>query len=218
MKHTDDSSWWARLYWYRSTHPHFHHSTTVAETPSLIYPSIGWQAVSDFQESSAEKTCGTSLSVLEDLACSCNAWQRVESVLIQFRVLLGSRNLHFNEERYMNTIFINHVPVILVVDAANKFRFTQLVVDASTNSVCATVIEYWESVYTGLFHRIWLKRGSCLGDNFSSVAKGAHIDLARFWIEAISSLEIRKRYHQQLISVYSWAEFSIDSHILTVLS
>lgn len=158
-------------------------------------------------------TTSETLEALQELTRRCDACQRIQNAPVRFRVSLGSENLQFNEDVFMDIMYLEHKPVLHVVDAATRFSAARFLSDVSTTSVWAAFVECWASVYVGLPNRIRVDRGSCFGDNFYTIAIGANIDVARSGIEAHSSLGIGERYHQPLRNTYRKAKLSMASHI-----
>lgn len=153
------------------------------------------------------------MDAIQKLTRRCDACKSTQNAPVRFRVSLGSENLQLNEDVFMDIMYIGHKPVLHVVDAATRFSAAPVLSDVNTTSVWAAFVECWASVYVGLPNRIRADRGSCFGDNFYTIAKGANIDVARSVIEAHSSLGIGEQYHQPLRNTFRKAKILMASHI-----
>ena len=147
-----------------------------------------------------EDTNQETLKTLEDLVKRCGPCQRIQSAPNRFRVLLGAEELRFNEEIYMDIMYIENNPVLHFVDAATNFSAARYPADVSTKTVWATFADCWALLYTGMPNRIRVDRGSCFGDQFFAIAKSVNVEVGRSGVEAHSSLGIGERYHQPLVT------------------
>ena len=68
-----------------------------------------------------KETDPNTLEILEDLTRRCDACQRVQTAPVRFRVSIGAEDLQFNEEIYMDIMYIDHKPILHIVDAATRF-------------------------------------------------------------------------------------------------
>lgn len=111
-------------------------------------------------------------------------------------------------------MYICQKPVLHIVDSAAKSSASRFLADSSTSSAWTAFFECWGSVHTDLLNKIRVHHGSCIGDDFYTVASGARNTYGRSGSKAHSSLWIRKGFHKPLRNTFRKAKLSRALHIL----
>lgn len=68
-----------------------------------------------------DETSQNTLDILENLTRRCDVCQRIQSAPVRSRVSFDTENLRFNEEIYMDVMYIGHARILHVVDALTRF-------------------------------------------------------------------------------------------------
>lgn len=197
------------LFWSSKAEHCSFYSTSARKTSSAVCSPLGGQIVDVVKKSLGQKTIKNKLVVLEDLTCRCYGCQQIEPAPVCLQVLLETDILSLNETICIDSTYSNHVWVLRIVDAATDISAARFLPDVNTATIWAAFVKCWASAYTGPSNRIRVDWGPCVGCNVYTVAKGAHIDIARSITDAHLSLGIRERIinHYAILSErlnYRW--------------
>ena len=79
---------------------------------------------------------------------------------------MGAKNTRFNAKVYIDFMYIEGPPVLLMVDDATHFSAAQFFETLITESVWETILTLWTTVYTGLPNTLVFDNGSHFRDTF----------------------------------------------------
>lgn len=59
----------------------------------------------------------------------------------------------------MDTMYLYGKPVLHIFDAGIRFSAARFLPDVSTNTVCKSILDHWETIYTGLPNHMLVYHG-----------------------------------------------------------
>lgn len=135
---------------------------------------------------------------LEDITARCDPCQQPQTAPLRFRASCSAGICRFNERIIVYIMYLNEDPVLHIFDERTHFRTAKFVPNIQAITLWKTVLNSWETIYTGMPHRIVVDQGSSFGEPFTNLARMGGVKIQRPDIEAHSSLHIGEQYQQPL--------------------
>lgn len=144
MEYTNASRLQPCICWHCSTPPHFFTRKQLQKLHRhVIHPSAE-KLFNPLKKSRPNETSQNPADIIKNLPRHWDACQRIQSAPTRFRVSLGTENHRFNKEIYKDMMYIDHAPILYVVDTATKFKAARFLTDINTSTVWARFMEFWQ--------------------------------------------------------------------------
>ena len=168
------------------------------------HPSTG-KLMNILKRCNAEEVDEKTKSILEDIVKRCQPCQRNPSRKPQtFQVSIGNEDIQFNQEVFVDIMYLDKRPVIHIVDLQTRLNAAKFLRNISTQSVWKAFQECWANTYIGVPHIIRVDRGAQFtAAQWHKYVEKQGIQLKMSGNEAHNALGAGERYHAPLRIVYN---------------
>ena len=115
---------------------------------------------------------------------------------------MGAENTRFNAKVYIDVMYIEDAPLLLMVDDATHFSAAQTVVPLTTESVWETILTLWVTFYTGFPNTLVFDDGSQLRDTFAEICEIHEVEWKRSGTQDYCVLVIVEGYHEPMRRIF----------------
>lgn len=175
----------------------FLNSRTASKASSLVLFFLSIQTFHPSESNVLEESTPETISILRELSERYSSWQRIKPGPIRFRVSFGAEDVLFYERIIIDILYIEHAPVLHILNEENRFWYAQFQLNVGTNAIWDTLVRCRYSTYTFITNRILLDQNSWLWKRelFISLSEIYNVNVEWTGIQAHSSLNVCERYH-----------------------
>lgn len=175
----------------RRLHYHFYHPA-----PTQLYNLI--------KRAQPSHATQEARRLLEDISAECAQCQDFHTGPLRFRVSIPPENISFNFDVAMDLVWLDHSPVLHIVDMMTRFQNACFLKSKSAESIWNAFVNIWVSTYTGFPATLHIDQESSFrSQSFIENCEIQGITLAISGVDSHNSIGSGESYHRQLLRVFN---------------
>jgi transposase InsO family protein len=168
---------------------------------AYLHPSVT-KLYELLRKSCPEEASLATRRVLEEIQAACEVCQELQGRPVSFSVRTPNEVV-FNQELYIDLMYIEKRPVLHVVDAGTRFSSARFLPRSDAQTVWMTFVQMWSLLYIGHPESILTDQGSVfLSREWSGMCAVSGITLRHTGTEAHNALNVGESLHQPLRRIY----------------
>lgn len=117
----------------------------------------------------------------------------------RFKLTIGMDELRFNKRVQVDTMFLENLPVLHLVDKSTPFTAESILKDQSAAEICRTMQRVWNFIHLGPPDILWVDQGSSyVSEEFIAYLDSSEVVLLETAVECPGTIVVVERYHSPL--------------------